>query len=143
MVRAQEAASAAASSSAVTPRRRLRRHRLRHQPSVVPLEDRQGQGQGGSQARRARDEQATDASQRAAFRGVFCHLGYSLGEWTRNVELEDSIIRAYDGYIRRTIQPALGEEPAKKISARILERFYTELSKWNTPGSNPAGKFVF
>lgn len=50
-------------------------------------------------------------------------LGYALDEWMRNAELEDSTRRAYDGYIGRTIRPALGEEPARKIGARTLERF--------------------
>lgn len=59
-------------------------------------------------------------------------LGYALDEWMRNAELEDSTRRAYEGYIRRTIRPALGEEPARKISARTLESFYTELRRCRT-----------
>jgi integrase len=56
-------------------------------------------------------------------------LGYALDEWMRNAELEDSTRRAYEGYVRRTIRPALGEEPARKITARTLENFYTELRR--------------
>jgi integrase len=56
-------------------------------------------------------------------------LGYALDEWMRNTELADSTRRTYEGYIKRTIRPALGDEQVKKISARILENLYTELRR--------------
>jgi integrase len=59
-------------------------------------------------------------------------LGYALDEWMRTTELEDSTRRTYEGYIRRTIRPALGKEPARKITARTLESFYTELRRCRT-----------
>jgi integrase len=59
-------------------------------------------------------------------------MGYALDEWMRNTELEDSTRRTYEGYIRRTIRPALGEEPARKVTARTLENFYTELRRCRT-----------
>lgn len=59
-------------------------------------------------------------------------LAYALDEWIRNTELEESTRRTYEGYIRRTIRPALGEQPARKINARTLESFYTELRRCRT-----------
>ncbi|HEX5401479.1 MAG TPA: site-specific integrase [Pseudonocardiaceae bacterium] len=56
-------------------------------------------------------------------------LGYALDEWMRNTELADSTRHTYEGYIRRTIRPTLGDEPARKISPRVLEKFYTELRR--------------
>ncbi|WP_026361548.1 site-specific integrase [Amycolatopsis nigrescens] len=56
-------------------------------------------------------------------------LSYALDEWMRVTELEDSTRKTYQGYIDRTIKPALGAEPAKKIDARVLESFYTELRR--------------
>ena len=56
-------------------------------------------------------------------------LGYALDEWMRNTELEESTRHTYEGYIRRTIRPALGEEQVKKVTARVLESFYTELRR--------------
>jgi hypothetical protein len=52
-------------------------------------------------------------------------LGHALTEWMRNTELEDSTRRTYEGYIKRTIRPALCDEPVKKISARVLKNLST------------------
>jgi integrase len=56
-------------------------------------------------------------------------FGYALDEWMRTTELEESTRRTYEGYIARTIRPTLGTEPARKISARALESFYTQLRR--------------
>jgi integrase len=54
-------------------------------------------------------------------------LGYAIHEWMRTSEHEDSTREGYLGYIARTIRPALGDVPITKITARMLENFYTEL----------------
>lgn len=45
------------------------------------------------------------------------------------VELEDSTRKTYEGYIARTIKPALGNVQAKKLDVRMLESLYTELRR--------------
>ena len=50
-------------------------------------------------------------------------LGYALDEWMRKTEIQDSTRHTYEGYIRRTIKPALGGEPIKKVTARVLGAF--------------------
>jgi integrase len=54
-------------------------------------------------------------------------LGYTLDEWLRTVELEDSTRDTYVGYIERTIRPALGDTSISKITTRSLELLYAEL----------------
>ncbi|MFJ6672719.1 tyrosine recombinase XerC [Actinosynnema sp. NPDC091369] len=56
-------------------------------------------------------------------------LSYALDEWMRTSEIEDSTRKTYVGYIERTIKPAVGGLPVKKITPRILESFYTELRR--------------
>jgi integrase len=56
-------------------------------------------------------------------------LSHALAEWLRVTELEDSTRRTYEGYIARTIRPALGTVPVNKLTARTLESFYTELRR--------------
>ncbi|WP_216206948.1 tyrosine-type recombinase/integrase [Amycolatopsis aidingensis] len=56
-------------------------------------------------------------------------LSYVLDEWMRVTELEESTRNTYEGYIARTIKPAFGNEPARKIDARALESLYTELRR--------------
>ncbi|MGH3565035.1 MAG: site-specific integrase [Pseudonocardia sp.] len=47
----------------------------------------------------------------------------------RGAELEASTRRTYVGYIDRTIVPAIGAEPADRLSARTLEMLYGELRR--------------
>lgn len=56
-------------------------------------------------------------------------LEYAIHEWMRTSEHEDSTREGYRGYITRTILPALGDVPITKITARMLESFYTELRR--------------
>ena len=56
-------------------------------------------------------------------------LGYTLDEWLKTVEVEDSTRDGYLGYIERTIRPALGAVPISKLSTRTLETFYAELRR--------------
>ncbi|MEU6131905.1 N-terminal phage integrase SAM-like domain-containing protein [Saccharopolyspora sp. NPDC047091] len=62
-------------------------------------------------------------------------LSYALSEWLRASELEESTRHTYEGYIRRTILPVLGETAVNKISARMLESFYSELRHCRARGS--------
>jgi integrase len=56
-------------------------------------------------------------------------LSHAVAEWMRTSEIEDSTRKTYQGYIDRTILPALGKTPVNKITARALEGFYTELRR--------------
>ena len=56
-------------------------------------------------------------------------LGYTLDEWLKTVEVEDSTRDGYIGYIERNIRPALGAVPISKLSTRTLETFYAELRR--------------
>ena len=67
------------------------------------------------------------AKQRSAQSSV--DLRYALAEWMRTSELEDSTRHTYEGYIHRTILPALGDTAISKLTARSLEGFYTELRR--------------
>ncbi len=67
------------------------------------------------------------AKQRSAQSTV--SLSYALAEWMRTSEIEESTRHTYEGYIQRTIRPALGEVGVSKLTARMLESFYTELRR--------------
>lgn len=56
-------------------------------------------------------------------------LSHALSEWMRTNELEESTRHTYQGYIDRTILPALGDTAVSKITARLLESFYTDLRR--------------
>ena len=56
-------------------------------------------------------------------------LGYTLDEWPKTVEVEDSTRDGYIGYVERTIRPTLGAVPIAKLSTRTLETFYAELRR--------------
>jgi integrase len=56
-------------------------------------------------------------------------LGYTLDEWLKTLEVEDSTRDGYIGYIERNIRPALGAVPISKLSTRTLETFYAELRR--------------
>ncbi|GAA5154244.1 site-specific integrase [Pseudonocardia eucalypti] len=56
-------------------------------------------------------------------------LSRALDEWLRTSEIEDSTRKTYEGYITRTIKPALGMVAVKKLDARALESLYTELRR--------------
>jgi integrase len=56
-------------------------------------------------------------------------LGYTLDEWLKTLEVEDSTRDGYIGYIERNIRPTLGAVPIAKLSTRMLETFYAELRR--------------
>ena len=56
-------------------------------------------------------------------------LSYALGEWLRTNEIEQSTRETYEGYVSRVIRPALGETALNKITARTLEKFYSDLRR--------------
>ena len=59
-------------------------------------------------------------------------LGYTLDEWLKTVEVEDSTRDGYVGYVERNIRPTLGAVPIAKLSTRTLETFYAELRRCRT-----------
>lgn len=56
-------------------------------------------------------------------------LSYALDEWLRTADIEDTTRHGYVGYIERSIRPALGKISVAKLSARMLETFYSELRR--------------
>ncbi len=56
-------------------------------------------------------------------------LGAALEAWLRTHEAEETTLDGYRGYVRRTIEPALGSVPLAKVSAQVLEEFYAELRR--------------
>ncbi|WP_236791846.1 tyrosine recombinase XerC [Amycolatopsis sp. GM8] len=56
-------------------------------------------------------------------------LGYAIDEWLRTADIEPTTRHGYEGYIKRTIRPALGDVPINKLSARTLETLYGALRR--------------
>jgi integrase len=52
-----------------------------------------------------------------------------LARYMEVAELETSTRETYDGYIRRTILPALGSMPLRKIRGPVLDTFYARLRR--------------
>jgi integrase len=59
-------------------------------------------------------------------------LSAALDAWLRVHEVEANTHRAYAGYIRLHIKPALGQTPLSKVTAQVLEEFYAELRRCRT-----------
>jgi integrase len=56
-------------------------------------------------------------------------MGAALEAWLRTHEAEETTLDGYRGYVRRTIEPALGSVPLAKVSAQVLEEFYADLRR--------------
>ncbi|APU22928.1 site-specific recombinase XerD [Actinoalloteichus sp. GBA129-24] len=56
-------------------------------------------------------------------------FAHTLDEWMRTADLEQSTRDGYQGYIDRTIKPALGDVAVNKLNARNLETLYSELRR--------------
>lgn len=56
-------------------------------------------------------------------------LGTALEAWLKTHEAEETTLDGYRGYIRRTIEPALGAVPIGKVTAQLLEEFYADLRR--------------
>ncbi|MGD9986358.1 tyrosine-type recombinase/integrase [Pseudonocardia sp.] len=56
-------------------------------------------------------------------------LGKTLESWLRTHEAEESTLDGYRGYIRRTIEPALGNVAIGKVTAQVLEELYADLRR--------------
>ena len=70
-------------------------------------------------------------------------LGVLLDRWMEVVDHELSTVSTTAGYVRRTIKPALGDMPLRKLQQRvdILDRLYTHLRRCNRLcDSSPARK---
>ncbi|HEU5475296.1 MAG TPA: site-specific integrase [Actinophytocola sp.] len=59
-------------------------------------------------------------------------FAHAVDEWLRTNETEPSTRKTYVGYIANHIRPVLGSIPVRKIDARTLETFYTELRRCRT-----------
>ena len=60
-------------------------------------------------------------------------VGVLLDRWMEVVDHELSTVSTTAGYVRRTLKPALGDMPLRKLQHRvdILDRFYTHLRRCN------------
>ena len=56
-------------------------------------------------------------------------LGHAIDEWLRVNEIESTTRGTYEGYIERTIKPAIGDLAIDKLSARTLETRYQQLRR--------------
>jgi integrase len=56
-------------------------------------------------------------------------LGAALEAWLRTHEAEETTLDGYRGYVRRTIELALGAVPLAKITPQVLEEFYADLRR--------------
>jgi integrase len=56
-------------------------------------------------------------------------FGNALEAWLRTHEAEETTLDGYRGYVRRTIEPALGDVPIGKITPQVLEEFYADLRR--------------
>jgi integrase len=56
-------------------------------------------------------------------------VGFLLDRFLEVADLEMTTRLTYEGYARRTIRPALGSMPARKVTAEVLDRFYAELRR--------------
>lgn len=56
-------------------------------------------------------------------------LGAVLESWLRTHEAEETTLDGYRGYVRRTIEPALGKVALAKITPQLLEEFYADLRR--------------
>ena len=57
------------------------------------------------------------------------HARRSAGGVVATHEAEETTLEGYRGYVRRTIEPALGELPIAKITPQVLEEFYADLRR--------------
>jgi integrase len=71
---------------------------------------------------RAQVAEQRSACAKATFR-------YTIEEWLKVHEIEETTRQSYEMYLRLYIGPALGEMSVGKISARVLEQFYAELRR--------------
>ncbi|AUS79727.1 hypothetical protein C1701_16885 [Actinoalloteichus sp. AHMU CJ021] len=57
---------------------------------------------------------------------TFAHV---ISEWLRTADVEQSTRDGYQGYVDRTIGPAVGDVPLTKLTTRTLENLYAELRR--------------
>jgi integrase len=56
-------------------------------------------------------------------------LSAAIDDWLSGHEVEATTLAGYRGYIERTIRPALGAEPVKRIGVKVLEDLYRDLRR--------------
>jgi integrase len=65
----------------------------------------------------------------------------AVAQWLEVVDLADTTRERYDDLIRLYVDPVLGDRPAAKLDAQVLERLYARLQKCRSlcDGRRPAG----
>ena len=58
-------------------------------------------------------------------------MGYLLDQYMAVADLDVSTREGYEGYIRRTIKPALGGMELRKLRGPVLDTFYADATAWN------------
>ena len=56
-------------------------------------------------------------------------VGYLLDQYMSVADLDVSTREGYEGYIRRTIKPALGDMELRKLRGPVLDTFYARLRR--------------
>lgn len=51
------------------------------------------------------------------------------GEWLQSTEREESTRHTYQGYLTRTLLPAIGDTPLRDLNPRLLEKLYVSLRR--------------
>ncbi|MCA1191365.1 hypothetical protein [Saccharopolyspora sp. 6V] len=108
------------------PGGRARGRRSGHRQAGLPTRDDQGHERRRARARREGPGGVAQPGQRNSAPSTVA-LPHAWSEWLRAGELEESTRHTYEGYLRRTILPALGGTAVNKISARMLESVYSDL----------------
>jgi integrase len=100
----------------------VRRHRSAHGQADIPIDSTTGPAE--AERIRKRFVAQVDEQRSPRTRATF---GRALEAWPRTHEAEETTLDGYRGYVRRTIEPALGDVPIGKATAQVLEEFYAEL----------------
>jgi integrase len=56
-------------------------------------------------------------------------LSAAIDDWLSGHEVEATMLAGYRGYIERTIRPAPGAEPVKRIGVKVFEDLYRDLRR--------------
>ncbi|WP_093078428.1 site-specific integrase [Pseudonocardia oroxyli] len=59
------------------------------------------------------------------------------GEWLQSTEVEESTRHTYQGYLTRTLLPAIGDTPLRDLNPRTLEKLYVSLRRCRLRCSDP------
>ena len=108
----------------VIPRRGARGHRPADRPQAAVPADREDRETGPDRAR-----PPARAGLRRTAAGLRCHDCRAAARYMEVAELDVSTRETYEGYIRRTILPALGSMELRKLRGPVLDMFYARLRR--------------